>query len=154
MILFTFISYSLQHCIWSLFPSSPFFLGLLPAFEEGELSEALLQPLPPRRQWRPAEAYLLDLLSFIIRKETTYENIPVIQLTTLYNIIQHDRTWQKLLENDSPYTVIHDIVQFDIPSLTWVYMDERRWAQLHCRDMFECFCCRVVVHLVWNSIKQ
>ena len=32
------------------FPSSPFFLGLLPAFEEGELSEALLQPLPPRRQ--------------------------------------------------------------------------------------------------------
>ena len=137
----------------------PFFLGLLPAFEEGELSEALLQPLPPRRQWRPAEAYLFDLLSFIIRKETTYENIPVIQLTTLYNIVQHDRTWQKLLENDSPYTVIHGIVQFDIPSLTWVYMDKRRWAQLHCQDMFDPisewhFCCRVVVQLVWNTIKQ
>ena len=101
-------------------PLHLFFLGLLPAFEEGELSEALLQPLPPRRQWRPAEAYLFDLLSFIIRKETTYENIPVIQLTTLYNIVQHDRTWQKLLENDSPYTVIHGIVQFDIPSLTWL----------------------------------
>ena len=141
------------------FPSSPFFLELLPAFEEGELSEALLQPLPPRRQWRPAEAYLFELLSFIIRKETTYENIPVIQLTTLYNIVQHDRTWQKLLENDSPYTVIHGIVQFDIPSLTWVYMDKRRWAQLHCQDMFDPisewhFCCRVVVQLVWNTIKQ